>query len=138
MTNYLPSLVEGFKSHDLDRSLWTHQTHQIVAIWYLTHYEADDALSRIRSGIIGYNLAIGVENNGQRGYHETITVSWWQLIKLYIEKNRDKSFETLCDDFLHSPYCDRDTLLSFYSKERLLSSVARSRYLEPDLAPIKL
>ena len=131
-------LVQGFQSRTLDKTHWTHQAHQVAAIWYLVNYEADDALCRIRSGIIAYNLASGGENTGQNGYHETITIFWWRLIDLFIEKHRGLSFDELCTLFLQSAYCDRSAPLSFYSKERLLSSTARSRYLEPNLAEIKL
>lgn len=65
------------------------------------HYEPDDALCRIKSGIIAYNLAVGGENTGQNGYHETITILWWSLIHLFVERHREFSYEDLCDAFYH-------------------------------------
>ena len=66
----------GFSDRILDKSLWTHEAHITTAIWYLMKYEKEDALCRLRSGIISYNLAVGGENTGMGGYHETITVFW--------------------------------------------------------------
>ena len=111
MQNPRMDIVDGFISRTLDKSLWTHDAHQITAIWFLMHYEPDDALCRIKSGIIAYNLAVG---------------------------HREFSYEDLCDAFLSSPYSARDIGFKFYTKERLLSSEARSRYLTPDIQEITL
>ncbi|MBK6390763.1 MAG: hypothetical protein KA109_11615 [Saprospiraceae bacterium] len=138
MQNPRMDIVDGFISRTLDKSLWTHDAHQITAIWFLMHYEPDDALCRIKSGIIAYNLAVGGENTGQNGYHETITILWWSLIHLFVERHREFSYEDLCDAFLSSPYSARDIGFKFYTKERLLSSEARSRYLTPDIQEITL
>ena len=101
-------IVEGFNSRVLDKSLWTHDAHQIVAIWYLMNFEPDDALCRIRSGIISYNLATGGENTGQNGYHETITVFWWTLIGLYVRDKKGYSFKEVCESFLSSRFTQRN------------------------------
>lgn len=131
-------IVNGFISRTLDKSLWTHEAHLITAIWFLLQYEPDDALCRIKSGIIAYNLSIGGDNTGKNGYHETITILWWRLIHLFVQQHRHFSFEDMCDAFLSSPYSSRDIGYNFYTKERLLSSEARSRYLTPDIKEITL
>jgi hypothetical protein len=138
MQSSFEHIVEAFNSRTLEKSLWTHEAHQIVAIWYLMNFEPNDALCRIRSGIIAYNLATGGENTGQNGYHETVTVFWWTLIGLYIRDRHDMSFEDMCESFLLSRYTQRNIGFEFYTRELLLSPAARSKYFEPDIKEVAL
>lgn len=134
----LNEIVEGFADRSLDKSLWTHQAHIITAIWYLKNYEPEDALCRLRSGIINYNLSLGGENTGQSGYHETITVFWWEVVKQFVAKEKERSFKDVCDEFLNSFLADKSFPFKFYTREKLLSPVARSRFIEPDLEKINI
>lgn len=131
-------IVRKFQDHSLDKSLWTHQAHITTAIWYLLNYDMEDALCRIRSGIISYNLATGGENTGSNGYHETITVYWWKLIDLYIRAHEGLRYDQLCDSFLASPYAAQAKAFEFYTKEKLLSSQARACFVPPDIKEICL
>lgn len=101
-------------------------------------YEQDDALCRIRSGIIAYNLSLGGVNTGMNGYHETITVLWWTLISLFVRLHQGLSFDEMCVSFLASRYADRQIGFEFYTKELLLSSAARARYFPPDIKEVAL
>ena len=134
----LNEIVTGFTNRTLDKSLWTHQAHIITAIWYLKNYEPEDALCRLRSGIISYNLSLGGENTGQSGYHETITVFWWEIVKQFLDKQPEISFKDACDFFLSSFMMDKSFPFQFYTKEKLLSTVARSRFIGPDIKEIKI
>jgi hypothetical protein len=131
-------LIEGFINQTLDKTLWTHEAHQIVAIWFIMNYEPDDALCRIRSGIIAYNLSVGGVNTGMNGYHETITVFWWTLISLFIRKHQGLTFDEMSDTFLASRYTDRSIGFEYYTKQLLLSSAARARYFPPDIKAVAL
>ena len=131
-------VVRKFQDHSLDKSLWNHQAHITTAIWYLMNYDRDDALCRIRSGIISYNLGTGGENTGSNGYHETITVYWWKLIDLYIKAHGGFEYDQLCDSFLLSPYAGQAKAFEFYTKEKLLSSQARACFVPPDIKEICL
>jgi len=37
---------------------------------------------------------------------------------------------------LDSPLADREALFAFYSRERLMSTLSRAEWVEPDLAPL--
>lgn len=128
----------GFSDRTLDKSLWTHEAHITTAIWYLMKYEKEDALCRLRSGIISYNLAIGGENTDKGGYHETITVFWWSILAMYLDANPGKDYESQCRDFLMSRHALREAPFEYYSREKLLSSRARAYYLAPDIKEIGL
>ena len=69
------------------------------------------------------------------GYHETITQAWLSLIAATV---RNHGAPARADDF-----CDRHahllapTLLClFYWRELLGSAEAKTRFVEPDLAPL--
>ena len=134
----LEKIVNGFLDRTLDKALWTHQAHIITAIWHLMKFNAEDALCRLRSGIISYNLAIGGENTGQGGYHETITIFWCDVITRFLDQNPGYSFGDTCNIFLRSPMTDKTFPFQFYTKETLLSPVARSRFVQPDLKDITI
>jgi hypothetical protein len=134
----LLDIVDGFLNRTLEKQRWTHHAHIITAIWHLKKYDKDDALCRLRSGIISYNLSVGGENNGQHGYHETMTVFWWELILQYLEQHPGNSFLDDCAIFLSSPMADKNFPFQFYSREYILSGIARARYQIPDLREIKI
>jgi hypothetical protein len=133
----LKYIVDGFLNRTLDKSMWTHRAHIIVAIWHLMKFNKEDALCRLRSGIISYNLATGVENTGENGYHETMTIFWWEVIKFLAQRSAN-SYRDNCIDFLYSHLADKNFPLCFYSKENLFSATARSRFVTPDLQEIKI
>jgi hypothetical protein len=134
----LNDIVKGFLDRTLNKSLWTHQAHIVTAIWHLMKFDKEDALCRLRSGIISYNLAVGGENTGQNGYHETMTVFWWEIIHQYLAGRNDVSYRENCITFLHSPMSDKNFPFQFYSRERILSPAARSKFTDPDLKEIKI
>jgi hypothetical protein len=134
----LDAIVKGFLDRTLDKSEWTHHAHIITAIWHLMQYDQEDALCRLRSGIISYNLSLGGQNTGQSGYHETITVFWWKVISQFLHQQEDRSFTEASAAFLQSPMADKDYPFSFYTKDKLLSSAARSIFIKPDLKEINI
>jgi hypothetical protein len=130
--------VEGFRNHSLPKEKWTHEAHITTAIWFIMHRDSFDALCRIKSGIISYNLSTGSENNGTNGYHETITIFWWKLLTLFIEKQGSLAYDQMCNSFLESIYNRKDIVFDFYSKELLMSGMARAMYVAPDIKQILL
>jgi hypothetical protein len=134
----LDEIVNGFLERRLDKSLWTHEAHIVTAIWHIRQFDAEDALCRLRSGIIAYNLSVGGENTGQSGYHETLTVFWWEVIRRFVAGYKGNAYRDVCLAFLRSPLAAKDFPFRFYSKEYLLSAKARSRFTEPDLEEISI
>jgi hypothetical protein len=128
----LEKIVNGFVDKTLDKSLWTHHAHIIAAIWHLMQYDKEDALCRMRSGIISYNLTTGGVNTGQNGYHETITVFWADIIDQFLRDHPGQTYEQACNRFLQSPMAGKDFPFEFYSREILLSPQARSRFVPAD------
>jgi hypothetical protein len=129
-------LVTRFDDASLPHAEWTHRAHLTVALWYVTRHPAEDALARVRAGILRLNAAHGVPTTPTRGYHETITRFYMELVRRYVEA------EGAVDDWaeranrLFDRLGARDLPLRHYSKARLGSAEARVRWVEPDLAPL--
>jgi hypothetical protein len=130
-------LIKAFESCALPREQWTHEAHLLVGLWYLTHYEKQEATSLIRRNIQKYNLAHGIITTGTSGYHETITLFYVHLVSRYLSGARS-STGSIVELFygLIDSYGDRGLPLRYYSKERLMSGEARARWVEPDLKPL--
>ena len=127
-------LVAAFEDYTLPREKWNHHAHLLVGYWYVSRYPVEEATIRVREGIQKYNAAYGVEMTPTGGYHETITVFYVDVIKKFIDCHGCGCGEDeLIARLLQSPCADKHYLFEFYSKERLFSWEARTRYMEPDL-----
>jgi hypothetical protein len=129
-------LIREFESGTLPRGQWTHGAHLAVACWYLLCYQDDEATRRIRDGIRNYNDAAGILTTRDSGYHETITLFWIWLIKDYLSTvARERSIVWIINNLL-TRYSDQRIPFHYYSRDLLLSSDARTRWIDPDLNPL--
>jgi hypothetical protein len=136
-TSELDALAERFAASAIPATEWTHLTHLRVGAWHVHHLTRAAALGRLRSGIRRLNLAHGTANSATRGYHETITVAYVRLIAHFLEACPVlQPFEDRVEALVASPLARPELLLSFYSREVLMSKRARQRWVEPDLAPL--
>jgi len=125
-------LVERFNNKTLEKSAWTHAAHLTVGLWHLHNYSLDEAICRMRSGIISYNLAVGTENTGDSGYHETLTIFWLTVLYHFLKMQEGKSLLTLCNVLLDSSLAVNTLPFYFYDRGRILSANARARFQEPN------
>ena len=125
-------LLAQFIHQSLPKEKWTHEAHLTGAIWHLVNHDFYEAVCLIKSRIIAYNLAVGGANSSTSGYHETLTIFWMKLISIFVEKNRHKSLLEITNELLASPLSLRSVTEHFYSKEKLMSAVARAIFIPPD------
>ena len=128
----IESFIRAFEDGSFPKSEWTHSKHLVMALWYLSRHDRDEAIRLIRTGIQRYN-----ERNGNfTGYHETITLAWVAVIERFLGvRNRKMPVSLLAGELLGQ--CgDKDYLLRFYSRERLFTDEARHRWVSPDLGEI--
>lgn len=80
----IDSLIHAFQECSLPRSMWTHEAHLTVALWYLFYDKEQAAINALRNGIKRYNSAQGIETTKDGGYHETLTLFWVRIIRRYL------------------------------------------------------
>jgi hypothetical protein len=129
------AFLKAFEDCTLPFAEWKHRSHLKVAYLYLRQHPLAEALERIRKSIQRYNEATKTPESLERGYHETVTVAWLQLVHF-----------TLCeygpaasaDDFLDAQehLLNRKALRFVYSRDQIISWRAKSEFVPPDLAPL--
>ena len=125
------SFLGRFERCELSEEEWTHVAHIRVAWICLRILPADDALQRIRKGILRYNTEV---LRRKHKYHETVTIAFTRLVAERMLAGEEwVDFALRIDDLLDTK---APLLLRYYSKDRLFSNAARAGFLEPDLERI--
>ncbi|MEL6653405.1 MAG: hypothetical protein AAFQ87_21620 [Bacteroidota bacterium] len=128
--------IAQFEAHTLPVSEWTHAAHIRTALWYVHHYGLEAALCYLRSGIITYNASVGGQNTPEGGYHETLTIFWTEAVAHWLaDAEVGDSFGERWAAAEESYLMDKQLPFRYWTKERLMSTGARARWLEPDLQP---
>ncbi len=127
--------LTAFEDGSLPIGNWNHRAHVRVAFLYLSRFELDEAIDRMRSGIKAYNAAHGVEDGPLSGYHETTTLAFMRLIHRAVQERGpfqdSHEFCKRCPELL-----DRRALLCYYTRDRIMEPAAKTDFVEPDLAPL--
>jgi hypothetical protein len=135
----LDDVVARFVACRLPREEWTHLTHLAVGMWHVHRYGTEEALARLRAGIRRLNESHGTPNSATRGYHETITRAYVGLLSEFLEACPvEMPLAERIARLIASPVADKDVLLRFYSRERLMSTHARAEWLEPDIMVLQV
>src|SRR5436190_4665817 len=135
MTNSSPdeAFLRAFEDCTLPFAEWRHRAHLKVAYLYLRELPFGEALTKVRKNIQRYNAATNTPEALERGYHETITVSWMRLVHFALGERGPAAG---ADEFVEreAQFLPKDGLLKFYSREHLISWRAKSEFVEPDIA----
>lgn len=130
------SLLAVFEDRSLPLEQWNHRAHVRVAFLYLSRFERDEAIARLRSGIKAYNAAHGVEDGPESGYHETTTQAFMRLIHHAIRECKPfRDSHQFCE--AHPQLLDRRVLLRYYTRDRIMMPEAKITFVEPDIAPLE-
>ena len=133
----LDDLIRRFDAASVRAEEFTHAAHLAVGAWYVRAYGADEALTRLRAGILRLNQAHGTPNSDTRGYHETITRAYVVLLDEFLAARRGLDAAACVRALLADPLGQRDALHAYYSKDLLNSVSARRNWAEPDLLPLR-
>lgn len=131
------ALLAAFESCELPFEQWTHDAHLRVATLYLRKLSLADAIDELRRRIRAYNDAHGVPTTPERGYHETITCAWANIIAAAVHR-ADPTLTSLHFVRAHPEWAEPSFLRRFYSADRLASPAARASFVAPDLAVLPL
>jgi hypothetical protein len=127
----MADVVQKFERCEFRLEEFTHARHLTVAAWYLCHLPPDEALVRMKTGLVRF-----IEHHGKQGYHETITRFWMEMVGKFLESMpRDATIIHKVNEVLER-YDNKDVLFEYYSREKALSELARREWVEPDLRSI--
>lgn len=112
-----------------------HRDHIKLAYLYLRRHPLDEATAKVRAGLQALAKAWDAPvDDLERGYHETMTQAWVQLVHLTLSDcGAAECADAFCDR--HPALMDKTHLQLFYSRARLISWEAKRAFVEPDLAP---
>lgn len=137
-------LWAAFHDRTLPAKDWTHEAHLRVAYLYRRRYSLDEAHLLFRIHLIRLNMFHEVPESKDRGYHETLTRGWLAAVggimvtaAVPVAEPESQAPDSLAFIGAHVELNDRKLLLRHYSRDRIHSVEARSRWLEPDLAPFQ-
>ena len=130
--------LDAFESQSLPFDQWTHRAHVKVAYLYLRSHPFPEALTRMRRGIKAYNAANNVPESPTSGYNETTTHAFLHLIAATIAAYGGvfptETADAFCD--AHPQLMTRHVLRLFYSPQQRMHPLAKTQFVEPDLAPL--
>jgi len=131
-------LLRQFETLTLPFNQWTHRAHVRVAFSYLRAHPFDEALLRMRRGVKAYNAANNVPESATSGYNETTTYAFLHLIAATMSAYGGvfpaDTADTFCDT--HPQLMTRHVLRFFYSPQQRMHPLAKTQFVEPDLAPL--
>lgn len=127
----LAALVAGFEAGTWPVADWLHAQHLAVAACYILECE-QTALDRLRAAIPRYNLAQGGENTPESGYHETLTVFWYEVLRHFLAGLPDgltrlEATRRGVEEFAPR----RDLFRHYYDFDVVKSREARARWMPP-------
>jgi len=128
-------LLAQFEGCTLPAEGWHHAEHIRIAYLYLRRHPFPEALNRMRAGLKALNTAQHVPESLDRGYHETLTRAWLQLVHVILAEYGPGE-SSLAFSEAHPELSQRKSLRLFYSRDRLMSWQAKAEFVEPDLAPL--
>ena len=129
------TFIGKFESAAWPMDEWHHREHIKIAYLYLLAEGFDNALAKLRTGILALNAFHKVPEGPARGYHETMTQAWLRLVYVVLceygpAETADLFFEQ------HPELSEKKALRLFYSANRLSDPRGKHEFLEPDLAPL--
>jgi GNAT superfamily N-acetyltransferase len=133
----IDDFVRLFQTRTLPKPQWTHHAHLVVGLWHVLRHPRDMALDLLRDGISQYNESTGVSNTDDQGYHESWTAFFVHALDCYA-RTRATSHDRLAlfNSLASSRLSDKFLSLAFYSRERMMSVIARRQLVEPDVQPL--
>lgn len=120
-----------FQACVLDPTLFTHEAHLRLAWIHLHKYGADAAIDNICCQLQQF-----VDNLGARDkYNETVTIAAIKAVYHFILKSKTNNFIDFITENPRLKYNFRELLAFHYTTDIFNSSLAKEKYLTPELLP---
>lgn len=131
----LSEFLQHWRAGTLPKSEWTHAAHVAVGACHVFEYPADEALEKIRAGIIHYNTCVGTANTDHSGYHETLTRFWTGLMATLLRTQQSSSRLEFVSAALGLFGGDSALFRRYYSFDVVNDVRARREWIAPDRQP---
>jgi len=121
--------LQFFESCRFDATKFHHREHVRLAYILLTLSDFDQALSRLKKGLLAFLSYNDVDDSK---YHETMTYAWLLAVKHFMHISKPASDS---EDFLkeNDVLLNKDIMFTHYSRDVMNSDVARKSVVKPDL-----
>jgi hypothetical protein len=96
-TNEIEHLVHHFEAATLPMADFHHREHLMVALWYAANYEPDEALSRVRAGLL---RLLAVNGKSAAAYREDVTALWMQRAHEYLRFTNSSALPEMMQQWL--------------------------------------
>jgi hypothetical protein len=127
MTTSDAQFVQDFEALRLSKAKLRHWDHLRVAWWYLQSSEVPEAVELTQRAIRRFT-----EHHGHwTKFHLTLTELWVRLVAAHVAWHPADTFGNFIAG--NGQLLDKNLPLRFYSRERLYSQEARSKWIEPDI-----
>lgn len=125
----------GFDDRTLPGQQFTHAAHIAVGATYVCELGCERALEHLRGAIPLYNVSQGGENTDTRGYHETLTRFWVDILGAFFAgpargTTEEQALAAVAAFGGQSKLWER-----YYSFDALNSLAARRGWIPPDRDP---
>jgi spore cortex formation protein SpoVR/YcgB (stage V sporulation) len=131
--NQIEAVVAGFESCSTSGDAFTHREHLTVAAWYLRDGNEEQALVRMREGLLRFLTHHG---EGLQKYNETITLFWLKLVRQFVAELDPQLSFTQVANAVVDRFDDSRLIFEHYDRARLKTREAKSGWTEPDLKPL--
>lgn len=129
----IQDFVQRFENGQIPAGEWNHAAHVAIAAIYV--WELDGAaFPRIRAGIHHLNWHHGTISTDDRGYHETLTVFWTDVLRAYCRAHREERRLAVVNGAVRSLPVSLHK--EYYSFDVIRSRDARRNWIAPDLKAI--
>ena len=127
----LESLVYAFETCSISPAEFSHRKHLAVCLYYLSRLSFSGAVSAMRSGLTNF-----LAHHQLHGYHETITLFWLKRLEREagIVRLHHQTLETINRTLAANS--DSKLIFTFYSRECVMSDLAKREWVDPDLQPL--
>lgn len=120
----------------LPKALWTHTAHFAAALWLLRDRGEAAARAEMPGLIRAYNASVGGRNTDTEGYHETTTQASLYMAARALNEADGVSLSGVLAKLLAGPCGRPDWIFAYWSRDVLLSPVARRNWVPPDIVPL--
>lgn len=127
----IEALANAFETCAIAPAEFSHRNHLAVCLHYLTRLGYRRAVTAMRQGLLNF-----LRHNQLDGYHETITLFWLKRLAPDARAGRLRARRLETINRAIAANLDSNALFNFYSRELVMSELARREWVEPDLKAI--